>query len=51
PVLYDPTRRQLLLTLRARGAREPQPVLIDAGSLQLRALPKPARQALWLTPS
>ena len=51
PVLYDPTRRQLLLTLRARGAREPQPVLIDAGSLQLRALPKPARQALWLAPS
>ena len=50
PVLYDPTRRQLLLTLRARGAREPQPVLIDAGSLRLQPIPKPARQALWLAP-
>ena len=51
PVLYDPSRRQLLLTLRARGMKEPQPVLIDAGSLRLQPIPKPARQALWLAPS
>ena len=51
PVLYDPTRQQLLLTLRARGAREPQPVVIDAASLRLRAIDKPVRQALWLAPS
>jgi hypothetical protein len=50
PMLYDPTRRQLLLTLRARGAQEPQPVFIDAGSLQLRPIAKAARQALWLAP-
>jgi hypothetical protein len=51
PVLYDPTRQQVLLTLRARGAQEAQPVLIDAATMHLRALPKPARQALWLNPS
>lgn len=50
PLLYDPTGQQLLLTLRAQGAKEAQPVLIEAGSLRLRPIPKAVRQALWLAP-
>jgi hypothetical protein len=48
PLLYDPTSQQLLLTLRAQGSKDAQPVLIEAGSLQLRPIPKAVRQALWL---
>jgi len=45
---FDPTRQQLLLTLRNRQSRNPQPVLVDGASLTLRPLPKPARLAVWL---
>jgi hypothetical protein len=50
PMLYDPTRMALLLTLRAAGRPEAQPVLIEtAGAdLQLRPIARPARRALWL---
>jgi hypothetical protein len=48
---FDPTRQQLLLTLRNRRSSqggEPQPVLVDGDSLTLRPLAKRVRQALWL---
>jgi hypothetical protein len=50
PMAYDPTRQQLLLTLRRRGSSEAQPVLIPVASLQLQPLRKAVRQALWLPP-
>ena len=50
PMAYDPTRQQLLLTLRRRGSKEAQPVLIPAASLQLQPLQKAVRHALWLPP-
>lgn len=50
---FDATRQQLLLTLRRRnGSDQPpaaaQPVLIDAGSLQITPQAKAVRQVLWL---
>ncbi|MFM7312061.1 MAG: hypothetical protein ACKO0M_02650 [Cyanobium sp.] len=50
PLLFDPTSRQLLLTLRPQtSAIQPaRPVLIDADSLRLSPQPWPARLALWL---
>lgn len=53
PLLFDPTREQLLLTLRRRQASQGRPgearaVLVDASSLQLRPLPRAVRLALWL---
>ena len=50
PMAYDPTRRQLLLTLRPRGGEEARAVLITVEDLQLRPLAQPVRQALWLPP-
>ena len=50
PMAYDPTRRQLLLTLRPRGSAEARAVLIPVDTLQLRPLAQPLRQALWLPP-
>ena len=50
PMAYDPTRRQLLLTLRPRGSAEARAVLIPVDDLQLRPLAQPLRQALWLPP-
>ena len=48
PLLFDPSRQQLLLTLRRNGRQTAQPVLIEAGSLELRPLAQPARLAVWL---
>jgi len=50
PMAYDPTRRQLLLTLRPRGEREARPVLIAVDTLRLQPLKKAVRQTLWLPP-
>ena len=50
PMAYDPTRRQLLLTLRPRGGKEAQAVLIPVDDLQLKPVAQPVRQALWLPP-
>ncbi|MBM5785273.1 MAG: hypothetical protein FJ076_10710 [Cyanobacteria bacterium K_DeepCast_35m_m1_288] len=50
PMAYDPTRQQLLLTLRQQGRSEAQPVLIPVRDLELRPLAKAVRQALWLPP-
>lgn len=50
PMAYDPTRRQLLLTLRPRGSQEARPVLLGVDDLQPRPVAKPVRQALWLPP-
>ena len=47
---YDPTRQQLLLTLRQPGKQEPQPVLIPVATLQLEPLAQAVRRALWLPP-
>ena len=47
---YDPTRQQLLLTMRQQGQVDPQPVLIAVATLELEPLQKAARQALWLPP-
>ena len=56
PLLFDPTGQQLLISLRPdspnRGSvLPPQPVLIDATSLELRPIPMPSRLALWLPAS
>ena len=50
PLQFDPSRRQLLLTLRPQTAelQPARPVLIDADSLSLRPQPHAARLALWL---
>ena len=50
PMAYDPTRQQLLLTMRQQGQVDPQPVLIPVATLELEPLQKAARQALWLPP-
>ena len=50
PMAYDPTRQQLLLTLRPQGRQEAQPVLIPVRDLTLQPLPKVVRQSLWLPP-
>jgi hypothetical protein len=50
PMAYDPTRQQLLLTLRQPGTQEPQPVLIPVATLELEPLAKAVRRALWLPP-
>jgi hypothetical protein len=50
PMAYDPTRQQLLLTLRQPGKQEPQPVLIPVATLELEPLAKAVRRALWLPP-
>ena len=50
PMTYDPTRQQLLLTLRQPGKQEPQPVLIPVATLQLEPLAQAVRRALWLPP-
>lgn len=50
PMAYDPTRQQLLLTLRQQGRQDAQPVLIPVQDLELRPLAKAVRQALWLPP-
>ena len=50
PMAYDPTRQQLLLTMRKQGSQDAQPVLIPVATLQLEPLAKPVRQALWLPP-
>ena len=50
PMAYDPTRQQLLLTLRQQGRPDAQPVLIPVRDLALQPLAKPVRQALWLPP-
>ena len=50
PMAYDPTRQQLLLTLRQQGRPDAQPVLIPVRDLALQPLPKTVRQALWLPP-
>jgi hypothetical protein len=47
---YDPTRQQLLLTLRQQGRPDAQPVLIAVRDLTLQPLAKAVRQALWLPP-
>jgi len=46
PMLFDPTRQQLLLTLRSGS--NAKPVLVDGSSLRLQPLAKPVRLALWL---
>jgi hypothetical protein len=46
PMLFDPTRQQLLLTLRSGS--HAKPVLVDGSSLSLQPLAKPVRLALWL---
>lgn len=48
---YDPTRQQLLLTLRQHGKKEAQPVLIPVANLTLQPVAKAVRQAIWLPPS
>lgn len=50
PLLFDPSRQQLLLTLRPQSAevKPARPVLVDATSLALKPLNRPARLALWL---
>ena len=50
PMAYDPTRQQLLLTLRQPRKQEPQPVLIPVATLQLEPLAKAVRRTLWLPP-
>ena len=50
PMAYDPTRQQLLLTLRPQGRPEAQPVLIPVQDLTLQPVPKRVRQSLWLPP-
>jgi hypothetical protein len=50
PMAYDPTRQQLLLTLRQQGRPDAQPVLIAVRDLTLQPLAKAVRQALWLPP-
>jgi hypothetical protein len=50
PMTYDPTRRQLLLTLKLRGSRAAQPVLIMVDSVRLHPVAKTVRLALWLPP-
>ena len=52
---FDASGHRLLATLRpvgadGRPAAEPRAVLIDAASLELRPLPLPVRQAMWLPP-
>lgn len=47
---YDPTRQQLLLTLRPQGRPEAQPVLIPVRDLTLQPVQKGVRQSLWLPP-
>ena len=50
PLLFDPTQQQLLISLRPESSRvQPAlPVLIDATTLALQPIQKPARLALWL---
>ncbi len=50
PMAYDPTRQQLLLTLRPQGRPEAQPVLIPVRDLTLQPVQKSVRQSLWLPP-
>ncbi len=50
PMAYDPTRQQLLLTLRPQGRPEAQPVLIPVRDLVLQPVEKTVRQSLWLPP-
>lgn len=51
PLSYDAAADQLLLTLR-RDPREPaRAALLDGQSLQMRILPEPISQALWLPSS
>ena len=50
---WDPASGELLAALRRlrRGDQRPEParaVLIDGTSLELRPLPPPVRQAVWL---
>ena len=50
PMAYDPTRQQLLLTLRrsVQGSEGARAVLVDGQTLQLQPVDKPVRLALWL---
>jgi len=50
PLQFDPTSRQLLVTLRplTTAIQPARPVLIDADTLNLRPQQQPARLALWL---
>jgi len=51
PLSYDAAGDQLLLTVR-RDPREPaRAALLDGQSLQMRILPEPISQALWLPSS
>lgn len=50
PITYDPTRQQLLLTLRSHDRRDAQPVLVPVRDLALQPLAKAARLSLWLPP-
>jgi len=47
---FDPTRQQLLLTLRrsVQGSEGARAVLVDGQTLQLQPVDKPVRLALWL---
>jgi hypothetical protein len=47
---FDPTRQQLLLTLRSRGraTEGARAVLVDGQTLRLQPVDKPVRLALWL---
>ena len=47
---FDPTRQQLLLTLRrsVQGTEGARAVLVDGQTLQLQPVDKPVRLALWL---
>jgi hypothetical protein len=47
---FDPTRQQLLLTLRRRGraTEGARAVLVDGQTLRLQPVEKPVRLALWL---
>ena len=47
---YDPTAQQLLLTMRRRGSKGAQPVLITVDDLQLQPIARTVRLALWLAP-
>jgi len=45
---YDPAGDQLLLTLRPDPRQPARPVLVNGRTLELRILPHPVRQAVWL---
>jgi len=48
PLSYDPAGDQLLLTLRPDPRQPARPVLVNGRTLELRILPHPVRQAVWL---